>query len=103
MVFVKKKKPFDDLEALTAEWAVTNPELPARIAERTSRRILQHDLAKRRVELGLTQSEVAKRMKTSQSSIARIEAGEHDVRVATLERYAHVLGCSVDLSLRIAS
>jgi DNA-binding XRE family transcriptional regulator len=100
---IVKKRPLDDLELLIAEWSVDDPDLPARIAARSSRRILQYDLGQRRLALGLTQTEVAKRMKTSQSSIARIEAGEHDVRVDTLDRYARVLGCSVELTLKIAS
>jgi transcriptional regulator with XRE-family HTH domain len=98
-----KKRLVDDLDLLIAESAVEDPDFPARVAARASRRILQHDLAQRRLALGLTQNEVAKRMKTSQSSIARIEAGEHDVRVDTLDRYARVLGCSVELTLKIAS
>ena len=38
-------------------------------------------------------------MKTSQSSIARIESGEHDVRMSTLERYALILGSTFLMSL----
>jgi transcriptional regulator with XRE-family HTH domain len=49
-------------------------------------------LAARRRELGLSQTEVAARMRTSQSAVARLEAGGADVRVSTLERYAAALG-----------
>lgn len=42
----------------------------------------------RRVVLGLTQTEVAARMGTSQSAVARLESGDADVRLSTLERYA---------------
>jgi DNA-binding XRE family transcriptional regulator len=49
------------------------------------------DLEQRRVYLGLTQTEVAARMGTSQSAVARLESGEADVRLSTLERYAAAL------------
>jgi transcriptional regulator with XRE-family HTH domain len=55
------------------------------------------------VLLQLTQTEAAVLMRTSQSAIARLEPGEHDVRVSTLERYAAVLGCSITMSLSEAS
>jgi predicted transcriptional regulator len=56
------------------------------MAER--RRALTQALVRRRVDLGLTQTEVAARMGTSQSAVARLEAGQLDVRLSTLERYA---------------
>jgi ribosome-binding protein aMBF1 (putative translation factor) len=46
----------------------------------------------RRVVLGLTQTEVAARMGTSQSAVARLESGDADVRLSTLERYAAAIG-----------
>ncbi|MGO9658668.1 MAG: helix-turn-helix domain-containing protein [Acidimicrobiales bacterium] len=59
-------------------------------------------LSAKRVELGLSQTEVAARMKTSQSAVARLESGQADLRLSTLERYAAALGQRLDweLSLR---
>ncbi len=65
-----------------------------------SRRALVDDLVARRVASGLTQTEVAARMGTSQSAVARLEAGEVDVRLSTIERYAAAVGHSVDWQLR---
>jgi ribosome-binding protein aMBF1 (putative translation factor) len=45
----------------------------------------------RRVELGLTQEQLADRMGTSHSAISRIESGQHRTTVATLERLAGAL------------
>lgn len=45
-------------------------------------------LARRRQELGLSQSEVAAHMGTSQSALARLEAGEGDPRLSTVQKYA---------------
>jgi predicted transcriptional regulator len=47
---------------------------------------------KERQRLGLSQTEVAARMQTSQSAVARLEAGDVDVRLSTLERYAAAVG-----------
>jgi predicted transcriptional regulator len=49
-------------------------------------------LVARRRALGLSQTEVAARMGTSQSAVARLEAGAADARMSTVERYAHALG-----------
>jgi ribosome-binding protein aMBF1 (putative translation factor) len=45
----------------------------------------------RRAELGLTQQQLAERMRTSHSAISRIETGQHRTSVATLERLAQAL------------
>jgi ribosome-binding protein aMBF1 (putative translation factor) len=64
------------------------------------RQSLVTGLVARRRALGLSQTEVAARMGTSQSAVARIEAGATDVRLTTLERYAAVVGCQLDWQLR---
>lgn len=63
------------------------------------RRALTRNLVEQRVALGLTQTEVAARMGTSQSAVARLESGEADVRVSTLERYAAALDRSLEWRL----
>lgn len=60
------------------------------------RRELVEDLVGRRRELGLSQTEVAALMRTSQSAVARLEAGNADVRLSTLERYAAALQQHLD-------
>ena len=52
-------------------------------------------LVRRRQDLGLSQTAVAARMGTSQSAVARLEAGRSDTRLSTLERYATALGATV--------
>jgi len=56
------------------------------------RKDLSDELVMRRHRLGLSQTEVAARMGTSQSAVARLEAGEGDIRLSTLERYAAAVG-----------
>ena len=68
------------------------------MAER--RRSLADGLVAERVKLGLTQTEVAARMGTSQSAVARLEAGDGDLRLSTLERYASALGMELRWDLK---
>ncbi|MDP8962212.1 MAG: helix-turn-helix domain-containing protein [Actinomycetota bacterium] len=68
------------------------------MAERRRRVIGQ--LVAARHEQGLSQTVVAARMGTSQSVVARVESGDNDVRLSTLERYAAALGLTLDWDLR---
>lgn len=61
-----------------------------RMSQERSR--LVADLVARRQAAGLSQTEIAARMRTSQSAVARLEAGGTDVRVSTLERYTAAVG-----------
>lgn len=56
---------------------------------------LVRDLAAQRQAAGLSQTEVAARMGTSQSAVARLESGTADVRASTLERYAAAIGTEI--------
>jgi DNA-binding XRE family transcriptional regulator len=56
------------------------------------RRRLVAELTAQRRSAGLSQTEVAARMGTSQSAVARLETGDADVRVSTFERYAAAIG-----------
>jgi ribosome-binding protein aMBF1 (putative translation factor) len=56
---------------------------------------LVRHLAARRQAAGLSQTEVAARMGTSQSAVARLESGTADVRASTLERYAAAIGSTI--------
>ncbi|MDR3647916.1 MAG: helix-turn-helix transcriptional regulator [Acidimicrobiales bacterium] len=63
------------------------------------RKDLSAELVSLRQSAGLSQTEVAARMGTSQSAVARLEAGEADVRLSTLERYAAAVGVELDWRL----
>jgi transcriptional regulator with XRE-family HTH domain len=64
------------------------------------RRALLGELFTARQESGLSQTEIAARMGTSQSAVARLERGDVDARLSTLERYAAALGRTVDWQVR---
>lgn len=61
---------------------------------------LVHALVRRRRHQGLSQTEVAARMGTSQSAVARLEATGGDVRMSTLQRYAAAVGVQVGFAVR---
>jgi transcriptional regulator with XRE-family HTH domain len=60
---------------------------------------LVRELVAQRLEAGLSQTEVAARMGTSQSAVARLESGATDARASTLERYAAAVGGEINWSL----
>jgi len=61
---------------------------------------LVRDLVAIRQAAGLSQTEVAARMGTSQSAVARLEAGASDARASTLERYAAAVGGEITWMLQ---
>src|SRR5512133_2748440 len=72
-------------------------EQAARMAEERGR--LVRELAEQRQAAGLSQTEVAARMGTSQSAVARLESGTADVRAPPLERYAAAVGGQITWKL----
>ena len=61
---------------------------------------IAQDVAQRRQELGLSQRELAELVGTTQSAIARLEAGGRPPRIDTLLRIAEALDCDLSVELR---
>jgi transcriptional regulator with XRE-family HTH domain len=59
------------------------------------------EFLKARAAAGVSQAEIAERMGTTQSAVARLESGrgKHSPSLATLRKYARALGYRVDLRL----
>ena len=55
-------------------------------------------VAKARIRAGLTQAQLAKRMKTTQSTIARLESGRGRPSTRTLTRFAKATGHRLKIS-----
>lgn len=51
------------------------------------------ELIAARARVGLTQADVAERMGTTQSVVARIESGRRQPSMRTVQRYAQAIGC----------
>src|SRR3954452_13855704 len=64
------------------------------------RRELIEELVRARREGELSQTEMAARMGTSQSAVARLESGDLDPRLSTLEGYAPARARTVEWQVR---
>lgn len=62
---------------------------------------LLDEILKARAEAGFTQAELAERIGTTQSAVARMESaiGKHSPSIATLKRYASALGYRLQVRL----
>jgi len=87
-------EPKDDLDAFIAERTKKNPKFPALLAEAEERRRIGRELAEARAALGLSQGTLAKRIKTSQSVVSKLEGGA-DVKLSTVIKCSKVLGIHV--------
>src|SRR2546422_6733219 len=88
----------DDLDRLIDELAADDPSIRSRIDAALERRELARQLAERRRTAGLTQTQLAKRMGTSQGQVTRLESGA-DTRLSTVARYAAAVGTRVEWRL----
>lgn len=64
--------------------------------------VLARAMIEARAKAGLTQEELARRMDTSQSAIARLETGRSLPSARTLERFAKATGTSLRISFEPA-
>lgn len=55
-------------------------------------------IAKARATAGLTQAEVAERMRTTQSNVARMEGGRTTPSTRTLEKFAQAIGARLRIN-----
>lgn len=81
--------------------ALKRPEVTAEFEKQIEEFALLDEFLRARSEQGLTQSEVAARIGTTQSAVARMESGRgrHSPSLATLSRYAEALGCKLEVRL----
>ena len=61
---------------------------------------IAQSVVERRVELGMSQSDLARVCGTTQSAIARLESGGRPPRIDTLLRLAEALDCDLHVELR---
>lgn len=83
---------------LAAKW-MRDPEFRAEFERQEPAFAAAFALAQARNRAGLTQKELATRLGTSQSQIARIESGRHVPSVRMIQRYASALGCTIRIEL----
>ncbi len=81
--------------------ALERPDVKAEYDRLDEEFALLDEFLKARAAAGISQAQVAERMGTTQSVVARLESGhgKHSPSLATLRKYAQALGCRLDLRL----
>lgn len=90
----------DFLAEIIEECAAIDPTFPQLFAAAVKERALLRALAERRIAAGISQRDLARRMGTSQPAIARLERGEIDPKLSTVERFAAAIGQEIEWRLR---
>lgn len=83
---------------LTEKWS-RDPKFRAEYDRQEPAFAAAFALASARNRAGLSQKQLADKLGTSQSHIARIESGRHLPSVRMIERYARALSCDIRIEL----
>jgi ribosome-binding protein aMBF1 (putative translation factor) len=87
-----RNEDLDFLDEMIEDFSARNPEFPALLAEAETRRAMLRALAEERRAQGMSQTQAAAAMQTSQSIVAKLETGATDALVSTAQRFAGALG-----------
>lgn len=81
--------------------ALANAEVKAAYENLAEEFSLLDEFLKARAAQGLSQAQLAERIGTTQSAVARMESGrgKHSPSLATLTKYADALGCKLEVRL----
>ena len=84
--------------------ALSDPEVKAEYDALEDEFSLYSEMLKARKSAGLSQVEVAKRMKSTQSVVARLEGAggnkKHSPSLNTLRKYAEAVGCNLEVRFK---
>lgn len=86
------------LKKLKDEW-MKDPTFRAEYDKLKPEFALALAMVKARAKAGMTQADVARKMRTTQSVVARIESGHNPPNLKTLERYASAIGRRIQVKL----
>ena len=92
---MKMPVKFDDIKS---QW-MKDPEYQREHATLADEFAMAETFIRARVRSGLTQEQVAERMGTTQSVVARMESGRSKPSYRSLERFADAVGARVKLVL----
>lgn len=87
---------------LHKKWAKRDPGYAREYAALEEEFTLASAMIAARSQAGLTQAQLARRMKTTQAVIARLESGRTKPSTRTLERFAKATGMRVRISFEPA-
>lgn len=81
--------------------ALANTEVATEYEKLADEFSILDEFLKARAAQGLTQAQVAEKIGTTQSAVARMESGsgKHSPSLATLTKYADALGCKLEIRL----
>lgn len=85
------------IDALHAEW-MSDPEYREAYEGLDEEFALAAAIIEARAKSGLTQEQVAQRMNTTQTVVARLESGRSKPSTRTLERFAKATGARLKIS-----
>ena len=89
------------LKALKTE-LLAHPDPRAAYEAQAAEYAMARELIAARTRAGLTQADVAQRMGTTQSTVARLEAGKAAPSLRSVQRYAQAVGCRAVVRLEHA-
>lgn len=78
---------------------LSDPEVQGHYEQLKPKYQVIKQLIEQRKRLNITQKELAERLGTTQSVIARLESGKGNITLQTLERMSEVLGCILNIKL----
>ena len=78
---------------------MNDPEYARHYQDQDEEFSIARELIQARTRVGLTQEEVARRMGTTQSAVARMESGKPLPSLRSLKRYAQATDCKIKISL----
>jgi DNA-binding XRE family transcriptional regulator len=79
-------------------WAREDPEFRDEVERLLPYEQVARAVIRLRVDYGLTQDDLARRVGTTKSAISRLESGQHSPNIATLQKVARAFGRSVRIS-----
>lgn len=89
-------------EEMVSKW-MNDPAFKAEYDVLEEEYQLLKEMLRARKRIGLTQKDVADRMGTKAPAVARLESSQHDKHspsVSTLRKYAHAVGCRLEIHLK---
>ena len=89
----------DDLEKYIEKRKKSNPDFEKDFESGYNDFKIGVLLKQARLEVGLTQEEIAKKLHTKKSAISRIENHAEDIKLSTLKKFARAVG--KELSLQV--
>lgn len=92
------KVKMQEWKDIKKEW-LKDPEVKKEYDRLGPRFKVISDLIGLRIKKGLTQADVAKKLGTKQSAIARIESGDENMTIDSIQKISEALGAKLKISI----